>query len=694
VNRTSPARGRWLSIIVVCAFVCLLAFAGLSASAGIVIAQDNTTDNETIEHEHPDDAAADGDDDRISEWLAGELSRALGDSTVELSEGQYDAARGAVGDDYDERLGQYFEVAGDTDDPDDTQEEAETYEEVREQQAQLATLFEEFNETLDAYEEARDAGETEEARELARELVELVDEIEEIGGEITLRFDRLSERDTVDLSDASQSISDQTNESRTIVTTITDEEFDNTVLTATVEDPSGSFLDPLTIDLALTTEDGDPVANESIAFEIGDDRSIEAETDVDGKTTITYRPVTPHLTNEILTVRFLPTGSSPYFNSEDNVSVSLEQTTATLDIEDAPETVGFGDELTSTVAATVEDTEHSPDRLQLQGTVDSVDLGTERISSGTTQFSQTVPASIEPGEYELEFTSRHDDRAVIAESTTQMITVTETETTLSLSGTHDAEEGTLRFSGSFETEDGEPIAGETLRVLYNGENSGTVETNEDGEFRQSFSVDDKTEYNLSVVYESDGTNLVDTTADTTVPGIDPSATSTSAAASSAIPTTAVAAAVVLTIVTIAGAGIVLWRRRTTNLISGGPVARSSQPQTTGSAATAESEPTDTATTTATLTAGLDTAAELATENPEQATRVAYSVVRSHLQRHVDTPGLTHWEFYNAYQSNGATPEQAAALDQLTATFEQAAFAPTDPTESDVTAAIETARQLS
>ena len=75
----------------------------------VVAAQEEPTDdppggNETttvVQHRNPDERSQDGDIEQVRAWLVGQLSGRLGDSTLQLSQGEYEQARRFLGDDYD-----------------------------------------------------------------------------------------------------------------------------------------------------------------------------------------------------------------------------------------------------------------------------------------------------------------------------------------------------------------------------------------------------------------------------------------------------------------------------------------------------------------------------------------------------------------------------------------------------------------
>jgi hypothetical protein len=75
---------------------------------------------------------------------------------------------------------------------------------------------------------------------------------------------------------------------------------------------------------------------------------------------------------------------------------------------------------------------------------------------------------------------------------------------------------------------------------------------------------------------------------------------------------------------------------------------------------------------------LESAQQVVTDTPREATRLAYLAVRTELARDLDLKShdsLTHWEFYETYQSRGVErpPDHDRNFEQLTELYEQAIY---------------------
>jgi len=233
-----------------------------------VVAQQNATDedqNETTPHRNPDDYAEDGDLESVEGWLSDRLAAQLGDGAIQLSEGEYELASEYVGEEYRDRLGQYVDVAGQT----EGESHEEQFEEAGEQQARLSEAVAEYRETKDEYEAAREAGNEDRARELGRELETLADEIESLGGSVRERYDEIEAGTGADLSEPDAAIENVTTEIRSEQAIVREQQFTETELSLTPDQETISFLEPLVATGELRTADGASIANEEVRLDVG-----------------------------------------------------------------------------------------------------------------------------------------------------------------------------------------------------------------------------------------------------------------------------------------------------------------------------------------------------------------------------------------------------------------------------------------
>ena len=486
--------------------------AGLSSAAGAITIDDHEeAENETKRHENPDEYGEDGDLDGLEGWLAGRLGGQLGDSAIQLSEGEYELARQFVGDEYRDRFGQYVDVAGQT----DGESHEETFEDARTEQERLVNQTEEYEETREAYEEAHREGDTERARELARELDELADEINATGTTLRGHYEVLDNQTDADLSEADQAIATLVEEIQVEQADILAAEFVETELVVDAERTTISFLDPLVATGQLRTVDGDPIADETVRLSIaGDDQLVE--TDADGGFEFTYRPTDLPLSTSSVTVEYLEDTRSVYLGSTASVSVTVEQVEPSLAVDATPGEIAYGDAVPASGELIVEGV--PVDGVTLDVILDGQTIGTVGVSDGSFDGAGDVPATIPDGEHSLAVRLPYEDRALAGVVETRSVTVSETDTTLSVNASQ-AGDGTVRVTGDLETVDGLGVGGEPVDVSIDGTTVATVTTDGDGRFAETVSVPDAVEYgerDVAAAYRGAGSNLGPAEAETVV----------------------------------------------------------------------------------------------------------------------------------------------------------------------------------
>jgi hypothetical protein len=168
----------------------------------------NESSNDTTtqpRHQDPSTSGENGDLSDVERYLAGRLGDILGEGTVRLSEGEYEAADRVVGDRYDDELGKYVEVTGRTENTSDD-EKADRFEDTSRNFDEFANATKEYQDALDRYREARQAGDEDEAREAAREIDRLVTRVNESGTRLEEDYERLSDESSVDLAEEAETV--------------------------------------------------------------------------------------------------------------------------------------------------------------------------------------------------------------------------------------------------------------------------------------------------------------------------------------------------------------------------------------------------------------------------------------------------------------------------------------------------------
>jgi len=668
--------------------------------------QDNdTAANETTRHEHPDDAAGEGDDEALADWLATELGQSLGDSTIQLSEGQYEQAESVVGDEYNDRLDQYVDVNGDVDGGDD-RTAPETFEQAQQNQRQFVTSVQTYRETREEYEQARANGNDQRARELARELNDIAENTSQSGQTLDRTYQNISETSGVDLDDERNTVETIRRDIEDTQSEIRETEFLDTQIDVTVTAPGSSFLAPAEMDGTVVDEEGSPVAAQRVRIQV-DGRTVGTTTDENGTFELAYRPALLPVDAAAVDLELVPTTDSVYLPSNTTVpitSTAITQVSPEITISNATPTAAFGDTVNVTGRVQAEDV--PADGIPVMVLVDSqYRTATVRTdANGEFGIATSLPADVPAGEQNLSVVYPREDRALASASTTQSLTVESTPTNLSIT-TEETPSGAVTATGRLTTAAGDPIANQTVRLAVNGSTVDTVETNNDGRFQTTVNVSDVAPptadtVQLAAVYAQDGTNLEDARAATQVALI-------SNTSSSILPLVWRLFGGLLALV---GVGLLVLS------IAAGDTRRPTVPAAlsrpfgsdgSGDGAADRSASADDATAmddgqgTSDQASGValpapEAAARQALDagQPDRATTLAYELTRPRLSSALPDDGArTHWEFYSAWQAANGADEQSAALRQLTEAYEHAVFAPEPLTSDDAAGAIHAATTL-
>lgn len=654
----------------------------VSPAQASALAQQQNGTNETVRHRHPDEHNTEPDD--LGGWLAGELAERLGDSSLEISQGQYETARGLLGEEYESQLEQYVEVT------DADEEDEQQLRETRDKTERLADLLEAFEETRAAYEQAIEDEDADRARELARELVDIANRIEGLSVELSDLLGEIEAELGIDLTDALDSIETVSQDVEETRAQAIEETLTETELVVEAEQETVSFLDPLVITGQLRTVDGDPIADESIRLTVdGEPRTVT--TSGDGTFTLEYRPTDTSLDADI-PIEFVPANESVYLGSSATVTPTIAQVEPSLSLGTTPDTVQFSDEVTVGGDLSVEGT--PVDDVELLVLLGGQQLGTLQVSDGTFEGAVSIPAAVPPGERTLEVRLPYEDRALAGVAERRSVAVRETETSLSMTAVMTdtgTGSGGVQLNGTLETVDGVGIAGASLNVRLDGDTVTTVTTDADGTFDGTVAVpaDADEELVVTVAYPGRGNLGPSQTAETVTvrvegsPGDDavpsPQEDSTLRETLTDTPLIAFSLFAALAFVTVT-AGVFRWyRRRGEDELpdSGG---RSDAPP----AATDEQAATG---------ALFDRARDqLESGRPDRAIQVCYGGVRDQLSSRLDDQqALTHWEFYRLYRESGGS--DADALRDVTTEYERATYSSEEVSGDTARTTLERARQL-
>ncbi|WP_336362012.1 hypothetical protein [Halalkalicoccus salilacus] len=633
---------------------------------------DDSNVSDDPRHQHPDEADEEGDLSGVSDYLSSQLSSSLGQSSVELSQGEYDQARKAVGDDYNEQLSRYVEVAEATGSESD-QQAAREFEEAGENQREFIDATEEYDRTYQEYQEAKAAGDDERARELARDLERQSQEVDESGAALEENYENLDETTNEDFSEEQEAVEGTRGTVSSQQADVEAVEFVATELVIDSATETISFTEPLEAEGRLTTAEGEPIANQQVTFAVGE-QTVTTTTDSTGAFSFTYRPTALPLDTTSLEIEYQPPSGSEYATATTTVPVAVEQAQPDVTIQTPSQPVAFGDELTVTGTVGVEGTGAA-------GVPVAITIGDERIgqtttgADGTFEFTGTVPAAVAAGDATTRAQLPLDGQALTEAETTGSITIEETESQLSLTATQTDDGETIAASGRLATADDQPLANQPVRILVDGTTVGTVETDESGEYEATIdtpaTVDGTAE--ITAVYDGAGTNVADAEATDTVSGLPIAQTLLDELWWPGL------------LITGLGLLLAIWAYR-----QRGQGRDDSAASDLMRESPADDEPTRPERVPAPVL--LELARERLNEGEtNRAIGLAYVAVRSHFGG-TDVPGWTHWEFYNETEPQLDDAERNTLLS-ITEQFERAAFAPGTIHRNAATTVISAADQL-
>ncbi|WP_226022940.1 hypothetical protein [Halomicrobium salinisoli] len=453
--RSLRSRGRWA--ILIAALVGLVVGPGAVAAGavgpgdGVAAQRETPTANGTdvgVQHERPENVSREGDSEELARWLEGRLAERLGDSAINVSEGQYERADDLLGEEYQDRLDQYVDVAGETDDETDDRT-AERLSETRETQREYVDAVRSSRSEYEAYQEARAAGNTTAARRHAREVLRQSERADRLGESLRADLGRIEERTGRSLEESQTAVGNTTEE----VTELRGEvaaTFRETDLTVATNGTAVAFDDPLRIEGRVTDENGTAVANQRGRVLVHD-RTYAVETDDEGRFAVTYRPVTLPVDASAATVEFAPPNASAYLAATANASVAVEPVTPTLDLRVSPTEVEYGQRFDATVRATV-DGRPVPDVAVGTTVAGGLPEDARTADDGYARIQRELPAAVRPGDATVRAAAGAPGRALAQANASASLTVLETATTLTV----DADR-----NGSTVTVSGRLVAGES-----------------------------------------------------------------------------------------------------------------------------------------------------------------------------------------------------------------------------------------
>jgi hypothetical protein len=416
-----------------CIVVCLLILASVSAVGGAagaagttpvaqsVVPTDSGSDsvgllqtgrqinNSTVQHRNPDTVDESGNLTGTQSWLGDQLTQRLEGSSVQLSQGQYEQADGLVGEEFQSLVGQYVDVAGETDEQPDEQS-AETVRETADTQRDFVNETRSFDRLYRDYTQARERGNEQRARRIARDLGRIERNISTTAQNLTRNYGRVGGTTDTNFSRANRSVA-------RVVTNVTIRQqevpiasFLATQLRVQATSPQFSFADPIRPRGRLVTDNGSAVANRSITLTVGT-RRAQVETTRNGSFTVTYQPVLFPTSRDSLVVEYRPRTTAPYLGSRTTLAAAVTATTPNVTVDVDRDRLRYRDQFTVRGRVTAANT--SVSRLPI-----AVQLGPSRVGvvrtgpDGQFSLTGTLPATVPPGPHPVTASVAVEGRAI------------------------------------------------------------------------------------------------------------------------------------------------------------------------------------------------------------------------------------------------------------------------------------------
>ncbi|MDL0125599.1 hypothetical protein ACOZ32_14260 (plasmid) [Halobacterium sp. MBLA0001] len=648
---------------------------------GSVFQEDAPANNSTSppQQENPNQVNEGGNSEALREYLSSQLSEQLAGSSIQISQGQYEDAQDALGEQYSGTLSKYVEVSGGTGgagtggnngDGGSVNEQAEQFNKTAQTQSRYAQSLQNYWGTYEEYQSARENGNGERARRLARNLRSLSSELAEASDVLATHYQNISGSSGVSYQNELQSINNTTKNVSQQTNSIVTGEFTPTRMTASA-DAQGSFSNPIQITGQVATNGTTPL-NGTIQVQTPN-QTFQGPVTANGSFTIPYRPTEAPTGQLTANVTYVPYPSGPYLGSNSTIQTNITQDIPSIQLGTAPTTVQYDRSVQVTGQVTVENQSVPNTTVQLQ--VAGVNLAQTRTNdSGRYNTSAPLPLEVAAGNQALVVAVGETETALAPAENQTTVTVAETPTELTLFATHNSTE--VQVQGHLQTTDGQAIRNQPVTLRRNGEVVQSVETNGSGNISATLPLSDADmkHANIEIVATFDGqqTNLASTQATATV-----TLSQSGGLFGTGIPRShGLAGGGFLGLVGLAYAFV---RRRSDN--------DESTAETTADASTTSTE-SELHTIQAAPTSTWDDQLERATvaiedDNVEQAIRALYGTVRT-----VYAPGTetsqTHWGFFKTASSDlDLSPAAHETLREVTEAYEAVQFADNPPSKEYV-----------
>ena len=658
-----------------------------SATSAQIGATPLAQNNSTIHQENPDNVQSDDDLSGLQGWLAGHLSSRLDGSTVKIEQGQYKKAHSVLGERYDDLLGKYVEVSGQTDEKKDDKI-ANNLQNTQKNQQEYVSKVQRYHTLHDRYQQAKQNGNDAKARRIAHKLNRLSKEIGQSSGNLTSSYDRLSNNTNVSTAKETGRIQNVTRNISQQQAVVREKEFVHTNLTVSLKAHDVSFVDPIELTGQLTDENGTGIANQSIRLQLGGNRSRRTayQTNEDGEFTLTGRPAVATPGRHSFRVEYQPPNDSAYLGSNRTVQVDVSQVPSNITITEHTKRAGYND--TVSVSGHVRAEQLVAGDVPVAISIGDKRLGTTRTApNGSFSFNSTLPTNVSAKKHDLRVSFPFRDRALTAKNATAPITVRPTATNLTITG----ENGKTRnvdLYGRLRTATGTSLPNQRVTIFANGTQVATTRTDENGTYRVSAVVPSSAvsaDGNTSFVarFDGHGMNVKSARASKTLTVVPDDAGLLDSETRGWLVGLGVAGLITLS-------GFLLWRSN----FGGGSDTDDDDPTDATVSTTSPSDDSTDPSSSLSAMAFLDSARSARDAGEFQtAVERGYAATRNRFGNVVPTTASTHWEFYHACREAGLSDETLSAIGDITERYEESAFAERQISRETATAVIDTISSL-
>ncbi|WP_135825297.1 DUF4129 domain-containing protein [Halorussus ruber] len=692
--------------------------------------QEPGSNNTTVAHRNPSEVSENGSAADMQEWVSKEMIGRLSES-ANLSQSDRERARELVGNDseYSDLVEQYAEATNRTN---GSEGRTKSFAIAGQRQRQFFAAVGEYRRLHRTYQADRENDSDDLALRLAHRLERRLVAVNRSATRLNASYENISGAERASFRSAARSIGEIRGNVTRTQQAVRDQTLTRTELTVRATRSSGSFADPIPLEGRLRTAEGDPVADENVTLLVGN-RTLNVTTGPDGRFEVEYRPTLAPVGDRPRTIAFRPTNDSVYLRDAATVRFGVEQVTPEVRVSNRTASVRYNETLVVNgsvaagdagvpsvpVAASVGGVRIASGRTGPNGSFGVAGRLPANVSNGSQSVRvRVVPANATrnasgsgtPGSGSLGASplgsgasgpaNDPDARLAVASAETSAeVTVAATPTRTSITTTRTVN-GTAFVAGTLQTRGGAPVPNQTVALRIGGQTVGKAVTNETGGFATTVGIPDSVEndsdssVSVAAVHSSAGGNLGSSSAQGTL-------TVGSAGGPVSGRLLRFGALGLLTVAVLGAVG--WWARSSDDAPSDLDAVGGDETEEDEAVEGAEEGDGDSAVgefddvrhrAAGTLLDGANAALDAG--NSDEAVVAAYGAVRRELAGDgIADPERprTHWEFFAACREAGVGDEALGRLEDLTETYERAAFADGSVSVADAREAVRTAESF-